>query len=239
MVRLKEIIFWFHIISTLFLNRIFFLSWWFFFFCRPDLFLGAALPCSRGFRSPGSTWMKYPIGISTFHTDFVFKLFHVAPTTHPHTQKGLLSLVCRMKIKSQRSWWLCLGTENGCGTRLSLSVLLFKIGEGQCKFHVGVCMVWVCPESYISMATCVRSALVHLDVLSLRPQTNTMSASRRCAARYSPLARLVSGLRPSRWGPSPLRGSLLAASAARFGPSALKVRSFWMDYSAPSLQGHP
>ena len=27
-----------------------------------------------------------------------------------------------------------------------------------------------------------------------------------------------------------LRGSLLAASAARFGPSALKVRSFWMDY---------
>ena len=29
---------------------------------------------------------------------------------------------------------------------------------------------------------------------------------------------------------SPLRGSLLAASAARFGPSALKVRSFWMDY---------
>ena len=27
---------------------------------------------------------------------------------------------------------------------------------------------------------------------------------------------------------SPLRGSLLAASAARFGPSALKVRSFWM-----------
>ena len=26
------------------------------------------------------------------------------------------------------------------------------------------------------------------------------------------------------------RGSLLAASAARFGPSALKVRSFWMDY---------
>ena len=28
---------------------------------------------------------------------------------------------------------------------------------------------------------------------------------------------------------SPLRGSLLAASAARFGPSALKVRSFWMD----------
>ena len=41
--------------------------------------------------------------------------------------------------------------------------------------------------------------LVHLDVLSLRPQTNTTSA---CAARYSPLARLVSGLRPSRWGPS-------------------------------------
>ena len=29
---------------------------------------------------------------------------------------------------------------------------------------------------------------------------------------------------------SPLRGSLLTASAARFGPSALKVRSFWMDY---------
>ena len=29
---------------------------------------------------------------------------------------------------------------------------------------------------------------------------------------------------------APLRGSLLAASAARFGPSALKVRSFWMDY---------
>ena len=28
---------------------------------------------------------------------------------------------------------------------------------------------------------------------------------------------------------APLRGSLLAASAARFGPSALKVRSFWMD----------
>ena len=28
---------------------------------------------------------------------------------------------------------------------------------------------------------------------------------------------------------SKLRGSLLAASAARFGPSALKVRSFWMD----------
>ena len=44
--------------------------------------------------------------------------------------------------------------------------------------------------------------VVHLDVLSLRPQTNTTSASRRCAARYSPLARLVSGLRPSRWGPS-------------------------------------
>ena len=50
--------------------------------------------------------------------------------------------------------------------------------------------------------------LVHLDVLSLRPQTNTTSASAR----------------------EPLRGSLLAASAARFGPSALKVRSFWMDY---------
>ena len=30
---------------------------------------------------------------------------------------------------------------------------------------------------------------------------------------------------------SPLRGSLLAASAARFVPSALKVRSFWMDYT--------
>ena len=27
-------------------------------------------------------------------------------------------------------------------------------------------------------------------------------SARRCAARYSPLARLVSGLRPSRWGPS-------------------------------------
>ena len=41
--------------------------------------------------------------------------------------------------------------------------------------------------------------LVHLDVLSLRPQTNITSASaRHCAAR--------------------------------FGPSALKVRSFWMDY---------
>ena len=48
--------------------------------------------------------------------------------------------------------------------------------------------------------------IVHLDVLSLRPQTNTTSASAR-----------------------ELRGSLLAASAARFGPSALKVRSFWMD----------
>ena len=47
--------------------------------------------------------------------------------------------------------------------------------------------------------------------LAIRPQTNTTSAS--------------------------LRGSLLAASAARFGPSALKVRSFWMDYLlfAPSL----
>ena len=52
MVRLKEIIFWFHIISTLFLNRIFFSLMMIFFFCRPDLFLGAALPCSSGFRSP-------------------------------------------------------------------------------------------------------------------------------------------------------------------------------------------
>ena len=51
--------------------------------------------------------------------------------------------------------------------------------------------------------------LVHLDVLSLRPQTDTTSASARDL---------------------PLHGSLLAASAARFGPSALKVRSFWMDY---------
>ena len=51
----------------------------------------------------------------------------------------------------------------------------------------------------------VHKNIVHLDVLSLRPQTNTTSAS------------------------APLRGSLLAASAARFGPSALKVRSFWMD----------
>ena len=37
--------------------------------------------------------------------------------------------------------------------------------------------------------------LVHLDVLSLRPQTNTTSA-------LLAAARLVSGLRPSRWGPS-------------------------------------
>ena len=52
--------------------------------------------------------------------------------------------------------------------------------------------------------------LVHLDVLSLRPQTNTTSAS--------------------------ARDSLLAASAARFGPSALKVRSFWMDYMPPDTE---
>ena len=34
---------------------------------------------------------------------------------------------------------------------------------------------------------------------------------------------------------SPLHGSLLATSAACFGPSALKVRSFWMDYSTAEL----
>ena len=37
---------------------------------------------------------------------------------------------------------------------------------------------------------------------------------------------------------SPLRGSLLAASGARFGPSALKVRSFWMDYANIKWQQH-
>ena len=31
---------------------------------------------------------------------------------------------------------------------------------------------------------------------------SNVEGPRRCAARYSPLARLVSGLRPSRWGPS-------------------------------------
>ena len=56
--------------------------------------------------------------------------------------------------------------------------------------------------------------------------------------RTSPLRGSLLAASAARFGPSalkvrsfwmPLRGSLLAASAARFGPSALKVRSFWMD----------
>ena len=50
--------------------------------------------------------------------------------------------------------------------------------------------------------------------------------------RVSPLRGSLLAASAASFGPSalkPLRGSLLAASAARFGPSALKVRSFWMD----------
>ena len=49
-------------------------------------------------------------------------------------------------------------------------------------------------------------------------------------SRADALVVLVCGLSESTSRCTPLRGSLLAASAARFGPSALKVRSFWMDY---------
>ena len=123
------------------------------------------------------------------------------------------------------------------------------------KHGKGVCWLWIltwrptihCVLNPKSQKCIFKGRLVHLDhrilniylefcdldVLSLRPQTNTTT---RASARYSPLARLVSGLRPSRWGPSGWTKVGLLAMISHFKfhffPHLLLFLQFWDPFQA-------
>ena len=92
--------------------------------------------------------------------------------------------------------------------------------------------------------------LVHL--VKATDQHHERVSARRCAARYSPLARLVSGLRPSRWGPSGWTRSYRlyspsilqtapgpVASSPSFTAVISKCRLQWVDHLQVDMDRSP